>query len=136
MIGETSSKATGENGINSISNDVSRFEDAETEVYGNCVETKSPEQKEDLINFVQIVKGSYFNVSIPPNYFTDFEDGGMSNLTLCIKDDQNRRLDTTSWIKVNEGKICGVYTLNEQQNRISTNKLVRYSLVAKDGCGK
>ena len=145
LVNRTSSVMYGKNGLESRRiNNMFDITKVETKLYGQCNNTKQPQiKKTSSPHYFEIIEGRFFRSGIQKDSFTDHEDGGMSNLSLSIRsDDQNQPLDKHSWMKINNNKqdpsICGVYTLAEKQNTISTTsgQLYRFSMVAKDGCGK
>ena len=144
LVNRTSSMMPGENGLESRRiNNMFDITTVKTMFYGQCNNTKQPQvKKTPSLYYFEIAEGRFFRSEIQKDLFTDHEDGEMSNLSLSITDVQDRQLDRFSWMKIDNSKqnpsICGVYTLNEQQNTISTTsgQLYKFSMVAKDGCGK
>eukprot|EP00794_Sanderia_malayensis_P014171 gene14171-15650_t len=106
-------------------------------LHGVCARTRSPELRYDRSELI-VPPGQAFTYVIRSDKFYDFEDGFTRNLTLYAADMNSVMLDSSSWLKIQNYKICGLMTLYglEQLGWLTTTTTRReYMTVARDRCG-
>ena len=100
----------------------------EEEMLGMCARQLSPGVKEDY-NELQVQPGQFF--------YRDYGNGSITNSTTYMA---NRNIITPgdpSWVKKQEGKICGLLSLSEAKitQNVQVKKIV-YKTRVRDKCGK
>ena len=105
-------------------------------LYGECDKTEAPEPR-DKLETTEVNNGQTYERKLEPNMFSDAEDGEIKNLTMYVTNLNDERLKDAVWMRVDDGKLCGLVAFKEFIRRGYTETTTKtYKMVAKDSCGK